>query len=98
MPARRLLMRKIREILRLRHEQGLSHEAVAQACAVGVGTVNRYLRRAVRRGCVFRMMWIADSGRSGSAIPDEVDHRFRPKWIAFGRCGSPISGIVNARR
>ena len=50
MPARRLLMRKIREILRLRHEQGLSHEAVAQACAVGVGTVNRYLRRAVRRG------------------------------------------------
>ena len=48
--------------------------------------------------CVFRMMWIADSGRSGSAIPDEVDHRFRPKWIAFGRSGSPISGIVNARR
>ena len=50
MPARRLLMRKIREILRLRHEQGLSHEAVAQACAVGVGTVNRYLRRAAERG------------------------------------------------
>ena len=48
--------------------------------------------------CVFRMMWIADSRRSGSAIPDEVDHRFRPKWIAFGRCGSPISGIMNARR
>ena len=28
MPARRLLMRKIREILRLRHEQGLSHDPV----------------------------------------------------------------------
>ena len=50
MPARRLLMRKIREVLRLRHEQGLSHQAVAKACAIGVGTVNRYLRRAAERG------------------------------------------------
>ena len=50
MPARRLLMRKIREVLRLKHEQGLSHQAVAQACAVGVGTVNRYLQRAAQRG------------------------------------------------
>ena len=57
-----------------------------------------YRRARAQLLCVFRMMWIADSGRSGSAIPDEVDHRFRPKWIAFGRCGSPISGIVNARR
>ncbi len=32
MPARRLLMRKIREILRLKHERGLSHRAIAQAC------------------------------------------------------------------
>ena len=50
MPARRLLMRKIREVLRLRHEQGLSHQAVARASAVGVGTVNRYLRRAAAGG------------------------------------------------
>jgi hypothetical protein len=33
MPAPRLLMRKIREVLRLKHEQGLSHQAVARACA-----------------------------------------------------------------
>ena len=39
-----------REVLRLKHEQGLSHQAVAQACAVGVGTVNRYLQRAAQRG------------------------------------------------
>ena len=50
MPARRLLMRKIREILRLRHEQGLSHREIAQACVIGPGTVSRYLQRAVRRG------------------------------------------------
>ena len=34
MPARRLLVRKIREILRLKHERGLSHRAIAQACAI----------------------------------------------------------------
>ena len=53
MPARRLLMRKIREVLRLKHEQGLSHQAVARACAVGVGTVNRYLQRAAQCGLVW---------------------------------------------
>ena len=42
MPARRLLMRKIREVLRLKHERGLSHRAIAQACAIGVGTVTLY--------------------------------------------------------
>ena len=46
MPAPRLSMRKIRDVLRLKHEQGLTHRAVAQACAIGVGTVTLYLRRA----------------------------------------------------
>ena len=53
-------MRKIREVLRLKHEQGLSHQAVAQACAVGVGTVNRYLQRAAQRGL-------------GWPLPDDLD-------------------------
>ena len=39
--------------------------------------------------CVFRTMWIADFGGSGSPVSVEVDHRFRRKWIAFGRTGSP---------
>ena len=67
MPARRLLMRKIREILRLRHEQGLSHEAVAQACAVGVGTVNRYLRRAAASRA--RLAVAGRVGRRGARGP-----------------------------
>ena len=50
MPALRLLMRKIREILRLKHEQGLSHRAIAQACSIGVGTVTLYLQRTARLG------------------------------------------------
>ena len=50
MPARRLLLRKIPEVLRLKHEQGLSHRAIARACAVGVGTVTLYLQRTVQEG------------------------------------------------
>ncbi len=50
MPARRLLMRKIREILRLRHEQGLSHREIARVCAIGAGTVSRYLEKTAELG------------------------------------------------
>ncbi len=50
MPARRLLVRKIREVLRLKHEHGLSHRAIARACAVGVATVTLYLQRTVQEG------------------------------------------------
>jgi hypothetical protein len=44
----RLLMRQVREILRLKHEQGLPHRAIARACGVGLGTVSEYCRRAQR--------------------------------------------------
>ena len=50
MRARRLLVRKIREILHLKHEWGLSHRAIAQACAIGVGTVSLYLQRTAQGG------------------------------------------------
>ena len=43
-------MRQIREILRLKHEQQLTHRAIARACGVGVGTVSEYVRRAARAG------------------------------------------------
>ena len=50
MPLKRLLMRKIREILRLKHEADLPHRAIARACSVGAGTVSDYLRRAREAG------------------------------------------------
>jgi len=46
----RLLIRQVREILRLKHEQGLPHRAIARACGVGLGTVSEYCRRAQRAG------------------------------------------------
>ena len=50
MAAPRPLMRKIREVLRLKHEQGLSHRAIARACSIGLGTVTLCLQRMVQRG------------------------------------------------
>ena len=50
MAATRLLMRRLRDILRLKYEAGLTHRASAQACTVGLGTVSSYLTRATAAG------------------------------------------------
>ena len=50
MPRKRVSMRKIREVLRLSLEQGLSIRLVAQSCRVGPATVHRYLERAKAAG------------------------------------------------
>jgi transposase len=39
-------MRKIKEVLRLRHELGLHQEQMARSCSIGQSTVHRYLERA----------------------------------------------------
>ena len=46
MPQERLTLRKIREILRLKEEAGLSNGAIARACKISNSTVGEYLRRA----------------------------------------------------
>lgn len=46
----RLTMRKIKDILRLRHEAGLSYRGIAQSLNIGSGTVVDYLTRAKQAG------------------------------------------------
>ena len=46
MPAERLSMRKIKEVLRLKYDCRLSNQAIASSCGVGRTTVREYLRRA----------------------------------------------------
>jgi hypothetical protein len=50
MPARRLSMRKINEVLRLRFELGFGYRQIARSCLIGVGTVHEYLKRAEAAG------------------------------------------------
>lgn len=50
MAQERLTLRKIREILRLKEEAGLSNRAIARACKISNSTVGDYLRRAGAAG------------------------------------------------
>ena len=62
MATKRLPMRHIREILRLKYEQQLSHRGIAGACGVSLGTVSEYLGRARRAGL-------------GWPLPEDLDDR-----------------------
>ncbi len=50
MPAERLTMRKVKEVLRLKLGQGLSERQVARSCSIARSTVAEYICRAKRAG------------------------------------------------
>jgi len=58
MPTERLSMRKIREVLRLRWERGVSLRDIARACSMGCTSVHDTLERAKKAG----LCWPLDSG------------------------------------
>ena len=55
-------MRRLRELLRLKYDAGLSHRAIAQACAMGLGTVTTYLQRAAAAGLSWPLPESLDDG------------------------------------
>jgi transposase len=70
MAARRLSVRKIKEVLRLRYEKGLSTRQIAKSLDISRSTIRDYLDRAQRAGL-------------GWPLPSELDeasleHRFFP--------------------
>lgn len=50
MPTQRLSMRRNREVLRLKHVQGLPERAIARTIGISNGVVHGYLRRAGAAG------------------------------------------------
>src|SRR5260370_12037957 len=60
MPAERLSMRKVHELLRLRFESGLPQRAVAESLGLSQGAISTYLSRARAAGI-------------GWPIPEELD-------------------------
>ncbi|HEC33237.1 MAG TPA: winged helix-turn-helix transcriptional regulator, partial [Chloroflexi bacterium] len=60
MAQERLTMRKIREVLRLKRECGLSNRAIARSCSISHSTVGEYVRRAEEAG----LSW---------PLPEDVD-------------------------
>ena len=84
MPAKRLSMRKIKEILRLKHEVGLSVRLIARSCSVSRSTVSDYLSRATAAG----LSWPLDDGIGEASLerllfssgPQVVSKRPVPDW------------------
>jgi transposase len=60
MPTERLSMRKIRDVLRLKFERGLSERVIARSMSLSNGSVNSYLQRARMAG----LRW---------PLPDDLD-------------------------
>jgi transposase len=84
MAQERLTMRKIREILRLKYEAGLSNRAIARACRVSNSTVGEYLRRAKAAGLSWPMSEMGEEELYQKLFPDSkfppVQHKPQPDW------------------
>jgi len=68
----RLTMRKIREILRLKHEAGLSDRAIAGACKISNSTVGEYLRRAEAAGVSWPLAEMGEEDLYKKLFPDQA--------------------------
>lgn len=64
MPAERLEMRRVREILRYRFEQGLGHKSIA----VRVGAAPSTVRETLRRATVAGLSWPLDDDVSDAVL------------------------------
>ena len=86
MPAERLLMRKVREVLRLKYVCGASVRTIARAVGVGHSTVAEYLRRTA----VIGITWpVPEAIASVQVAPSDDDH-------AAG--ASPRTAVPTSRR
>jgi transposase len=86
MTQERLTLRKIREILRLKHEAGLSNRAIAGACKISNSTVGEYLRRAKAAGIGWPLAEISEEDLYQKLFPEQkpVPETARPlpNWEA----------------
>ena len=61
-------MRQIREVLRLRHEKGLSQRSIAASCGIASGTVSEYLGRWKSSGLGWPLAADPDPPRPARAL------------------------------
>lgn len=91
MPTERLSMRKIRDVLRLKFESGLSERVIGRAMSLSNGSVNSYLQRARMAG----LGWPLPDGLDDAALerllfppaaaPDAAGACARPEWAALDK-------------
>jgi hypothetical protein len=87
-------MRKIKEVLRLHFEAQLSERQIANICALGKGTVRRFLERAEMAVGHCRRSWMTPRWRRNCfhhrrhRRQDRGPNRITPPFT--GSCGSPM--------
>jgi transcriptional regulator with XRE-family HTH domain len=90
MPAERAPMRKVREVLRLRHALGVSERQIAVTVGISRSTVGEYLRRAA----VIGITWPVPEGMDDGELErrlftpptfEEKPARPLPDWTAVHR-------------
>ncbi len=91
MPTERLSMRKIRDVLRLKFESGLSERVIGRTMSLSNGSVNSCLQRARMAG----LGWPLPDGLDDAALerllfppaaaPDAAGARARPEWAALDK-------------
>ena len=84
MSQKRLSMRRIRELLRLKHELGRSHREIAESLGVANSTVSEYVRRAAAAGIVWPLPERLDDAALEAALyptpPPSRVRRPEPEW------------------
>ena len=82
-------MRKIREVLRLRHERGLSNRQIAASLKISHSTVGEYVRRAGEAGLDWPLEVGLDDGRLEALLfpqsPSSQGPRPVPDWAEVHR-------------
>ncbi len=77
MPTKRLSMRKIREVLRLKHKCYCSNREISQSCGIGSSTVSDYLHRAKAAG----LGWPLPDELSDTALEQQLFPSSAPRTI-----------------
>ena len=88
MPARRVPMRRIKEVLRLKLDVGLSHRQIVAALGVSLGAVSKFVSLAEREG----LTWLAIADLD----EDQIEARLCPKAApAKRRRVPPDCGLIH---
>src|SRR5271154_6794476 len=81
-PARRLSMRKLREVLSLRFELNLGYQQIGRSCAIAVSTVHKYLKRAEAAGITWPLPEDWDETRVDAMVFPRREARIADKNAA----------------
>ena len=93
MPAERVSMRRVREILRLKYEVGATDRAIARSVGVARSTARLCLDRAAAAGLTWPLPATVTDGAleallfAGGGAPAGLRRKVEPDWVAVHRDG-----------